>query len=131
MIANLPSPPESPDLSPRLKAWRERPQRRGRIPAAVWAEATGLARTYGVSRVSQSLGLNDDELQQRVSADRLAGAVVPAGFVELPLSPVRSSPRECTLEVQKPSGSKLTVRLSGATSMELLPWLQTFLHPRS
>jgi predicted nucleic acid-binding protein len=44
----------------RLEVWRKSRSRGKRIPDRLWALAAALARTHGVSLVSQRLGLKDN-----------------------------------------------------------------------
>ena len=52
----------------RLEVWRKSRSRGKRIPARLWALAAALARTHGVSPVSQRLGLDYNGLKRRAEA---------------------------------------------------------------
>src|ERR1035441_5728274 len=72
----------------RLEVWRESRSRGKRIPDRLWALAAALARTHGVSPVSQRLGLDYNGLKRRAEAippARRSRLRLPPGFVELPL----------------------------------------------
>src|ERR1035441_10338142 len=56
----------------RLEVWRKSRSRGKRIPDRLWALAAALARTHGVSPVSQGLGLDYNGLKRR-------GGGAPAG----------------------------------------------------
>jgi hypothetical protein len=54
----------------RLEAWRKSRRRGKWIPAPLWALPATLARTHGVSLVSQRLGLDYNGLKLRAEATR-------------------------------------------------------------
>jgi len=64
----------------RLEAWRKSRRRGKRIPAPLWALAARLARTHGVSPVSQRLGLDYNGLKLRAEAN-----TTPRGLASSPL----------------------------------------------
>ncbi|MGA1876379.1 MAG: hypothetical protein ACMUIA_12305, partial [bacterium] len=45
------------DLGERFKRWRERRQKRGRVPEELWEAASRVVQENAVSRVSRELGL--------------------------------------------------------------------------
>ena len=53
-----------------LEVWRKSRSRGKRIPTRLWALAAALARTHGVSPVSQRLGLDYNGLKRRAEAIR-------------------------------------------------------------
>ena len=79
------------DLRQRLEHWRSTHRRRGRIPAALWAEAAVLARQHGVNQTARTLRLEYARLwywcqQRREPAGRAVdetGSAGPTEFVEL------------------------------------------------
>jgi len=126
---------QSPDLQAlkgRLEHWRSTRKRgRGRIPEAIWDEATDLALHHGVSRVSTQLRLGYDALKRRV-ATRRQDATLPSppsagpAFLEVTGIPTPPSPPCCLLELENGSGDKLTVRLQGAPSFDLVALSKAF-----
>ena len=126
-------PSQFPDLQAlkdRLEHWRSTRNRgRGRIPEAIWDEATTLALHHGVSRVSTQLRLGYDALKRRVDTKRQeADQSSPPGpaFLEVTGIPTPPSPPCCLLELENSSGDKLTVRLQGAPSFDLVALSKAF-----
>ena len=126
-------PPEVSKVARRLEVWRTRPERGRRIPAALWAAAARLARTYGVSRVAATLRLSYSALQRRARGPRGARTRPPAPptFIQLP-APTGSASGDSrgTVEVVHASGARLILRLPAAKPAELVPLVQAFLGPR-
>src|SRR5271169_4902200 len=86
----------------RLEAWRKSRRRGKRIPAPLWALAAALARTPGVSPVSQRLGLDYNGLKRRAETTRTprpSRLKSPPGFVELPLIGHPGLGPNCTVEL--------------------------------
>ena len=113
----------------RLEAWRKSPPRGQRIPARLWALAAALACTHGVSPVSQSLGLDYNGLKRRAEATRpLRRSLLkpPPGFVELPLigQPVQGP--NCTVELARGEGAKMTIRWEGKEGLDLVGLVEAF-----
>ena len=123
-------PPQLHRLTQRLKAWRSKRQPGQRIPEALWKAAGGLARLHGVNPTASALGLSYYDLQGRMTAgvgSTQSRATGPT-FVELPAPPLaRSVTDPGTLELTRPSGARLVLRLSIATPRHLLPLVQAFL----
>jgi hypothetical protein len=103
----------------RFAEWRRRREVGARIPAALWDLAVELAARHGVSRTSQALRVGYYSLQERVAARGRASAAsatvakaMSPTFVELPAAPLGAA-CECSLEFEKPCGTKLRVQLRG------------------
>src|SRR5271155_5983253 len=113
----------------RLEVWRKSPQRGKRIPAPLWALAAALARTHGVSPVSQRLGLDYNGLKRRAAAirtPRRSRLEPPPGFVELPVigQPVQCP--NCTVELARSEGAKMTIRWEGKEGLDLIGLAEAF-----
>jgi hypothetical protein len=113
------TPDPSPPLPTRLEsarqrfsAWRSNRPAQGRIPEALWGLAVKCALKHGVYPTVRALGLDYNGLKRRLAA---ASTPPPAAtFVEVPLSAAVQG-AACTVEVQSPTGAKLTIHLrSGA-----------------
>jgi hypothetical protein len=128
----------------RLERWREARRAGMRIPEPLWAVAVKVAGRYGIHRTAQALRLDYYSLKRRVEREateketttereavakgrgaRKSGvgasktpAAAAATFVELP-SPARSSCGECTLELERPGGTKMRVHLKGLPASDL------------
>jgi hypothetical protein len=113
----------------RLEAWRKSRPRGKRIPARLWALAATLARTHGVSPVSQRLGLDYNGLKRRAEAmatPRQSRLKPPPGFVELPLI---GQPAQCpnyTVELAQATGAKMTIRWEGKEGLDLVCLVEAF-----
>jgi hypothetical protein len=122
------------DISNKLESTRRRFERwrlthhRSRIPESLWASAVKAAIRYGLHPTARMLRLDYYSLKRRVKAagsgsepDRrkeakpVAGAMSRGEFIEL--APVASacSP-ECILELERPDGVKMRMRLAGMSS---------------
>jgi hypothetical protein len=113
----------------RLEVWRKSRSRGKRIPDRLWALASSLARTHGVSPVSQRLGLDYNGLKRRAEATplpRRARLRPPPGFVELPIvaQPVLGS--NCTVELTRGEGARMTIRWEGKDGLDLVGLAEVF-----
>jgi hypothetical protein len=113
----------------RLEVWRKSRSRGKRIPDQLWALAAALARTHGVSRVSQTLGLDYNGLKRRAeatTAPRRSHLRPPPGFVELPpvAQPVLGP--NCTVELARGEGARMTIRWEGKEGLDLVGLAEAF-----
>jgi hypothetical protein len=121
-------------LAQRLTAWRGARPRGQKIPEDLWREAVELARAHGLSPTTTALQLNYYDLQRRVGAGRARrkrSAPQPA-FVELS-APSLPAPR-CdpgTLELIRPCGTRLLLRLPEASPKDLVPLVGLLLKHRA
>ena len=95
-----------------IQQWRRSHSCGGRIPEALWASAVRVASEHGVDPAARQLGLNAESLTKRVEAAKRAVPTPAArgSFIEL-LPP--GCRRECDVELQTPSGSKLRIVIKG------------------
>jgi hypothetical protein len=113
----------------RLEVWRKSRSRGKRIPTRLWALAAALARTHGVSPVSQRLGLDYNGLKRRaeaVATPRRSRLKPPPGFVELPLIGQPGQGPNCTVELERGAGAKMTIRWEGKEGMDLVGLAEAF-----
>jgi len=126
----------------RLERWRGTRRAGARIPEPLWNAAVKVAERYGIHRTTKALRLDYYSLKRRVereaaekeaAAKEAARAKEPAAkrrdarksgvgtsqasvgtttFVELP-APAWAACGECTLELERPCGTKLRVCLKG------------------
>ena len=117
-------------LATRLNVWRSTRSVGHRIPEDFWKAAAELARVHGVSSASAALKLNYYDLQRRLglpTRPRKPRAKL-APFVELPApSAFNRSVDPGTVELTRPNGSRLTLRLPTAQARDLLPLVSAFL----
>ena len=102
----------------RFDRWRRSASARRRIPDSLWKLAVDLAREHGVSRTATTLKLGYYDLKKRVVeraalAQRGADGTATDGFVELNAA-VLAMPCQCTIEFEKPCGSRLRMELQGS-----------------
>ena len=112
----------------RLEAWRKSRSRGKRIPDALWALAAALARTHGVSPVSQRLGLDYNGLKRRaaITLPRRSRLKPPPGFVELPLVRQPVLGPNCTVELARAEGARMTIRWEGKEGLDLVGLAEAF-----
>ena len=113
----------------RLEVWRKSRSRGKRIPTRLWALAAALARTHGVSPVSQRLGLDYNGLKRRAEATRTprrSRLKPPPGFVELPLIGQPGLGPNCTVELERSAGGKMTIRWEGKEGLDLVGLAEAF-----
>src|ERR1017187_5965187 len=113
----------------RLEAWRKSRRRGKRIPAPLWAVAAALARTHGVSPVSQRLGVDYNGLKRRAEAirtPRQSRVKPPPGFVELPFVGQPGLGPNCTVELARGEGARMTIRWEGKEGLDLVGLAEAF-----
>ena len=111
-------------------AWRARRKPGHRIPEELWKVAAELARLHGLSPTATALKLNYYDLQRRLRPGRAPSQdrSLQPQFVELPpLGNGCPATDSGTLELLRPSGARLRIRLPHATPRQLLPLVQAFL----
>ena len=99
----------------RVLAWRQAKPKFGRMPKELWAEAVHLVEQFGLAAVARKLGLDYTALKQRVAASAVMASPVSldTSFMEIPGARFTPGtvPAEVMVEVSKPSGARLTLRL--------------------
>ena len=112
-----------------FRVWRKARPRGERIPGSLWDLAAVLARTHGVSAVSQRLGLDYNGLKRRADAIRTSrGARLepPPGFVELPLIGRSLHNPNCTVELARGEGYRMTIRWEGKEGLDMVGLAEAF-----
>jgi hypothetical protein len=129
-IARRPDlPPALEDLRRRLFRWRSARTKLGPIPEPLWIEAAELARVQGVSRVASALGLGFEGLKKRTEGEKgSTGFNKRPTFVEIDTRPI-SFPSAC-VEIERPDGTKMVIRLSGAFPLDLASLVDSFVGKR-
>jgi hypothetical protein len=110
-------PPDLVRGRSRFQAWRAQRKAGGRIPQGLWAMATRLAKTHGVSRTAAVLGLDYYRLQKRAKA--VAGEPRPSGPAFVELTPPVPVGKHCQFELDNGSGATMRVQLVGYDAAEL------------
>lgn len=125
--------------------WRKTRKMRSPMPEDLWAAAVVLARTHGVYRISEDLGVNYDTLKARLArapkvsaaeaqASKSSGgrkrqsvSEAPARFVELRAMPAQAAPDvRVVVEVQDAAGAKLTIRLGAEATVDVCAVVTAF-----
>ncbi len=115
-------------LRGKIEGWRQSEPKSRSMPEELWQEASEAARRLGAGRVARALGLNYETLKQRVLSDssgRRRGGVrrkaqpQDTGFIELNgysgLGPP-AAPDDMMVEMVAVDGTRLTIRVKGATA---------------
>jgi hypothetical protein len=113
------------DLKRRIDHWRITRRQRRPMPEDLWQEAAGVARIHGINPTASALGLNYYGLKERT--EDLAKAPAPAprpAFVQVE-PPASLFPASCEVEAES-GGEKMTLRLSGSPSVDVLSLLEAF-----
>jgi hypothetical protein len=111
----------------RLDQWRRTRRHRERIPEALWAVMSRLARRHGVSRSARALGVGYYDLKQRVAMPSPSPQTTSerCQFVEVSL-PVAAPSAQCVVELEDPNGIRMVMRLPGATAAEAAALVEAF-----
>jgi hypothetical protein len=112
------------------------------MPEELWKESSGFAQRLGVCRVSRALRVNYAGLKRRVLASGLplvdgrrrerTPTVVRPNFIELSGLPALGTLSEAAagsdavVEVVAPDGTRLTIRVKGATNPNVAAWVSAF-----
>jgi hypothetical protein len=134
-------PVELKGLHGRIEAWRQtRPGTRP-MPDELWREASGFAQKLGICRVSRALRVNYGGLKRRVLARGLprtnrrsqrTATVSRPDFIELsgstPFGTLSEAPAgsDTVVEVVAVDGTRLTIRVKGATNPNVAAWVSAF-----
>ncbi len=116
-------------LAQRFEAWRRGKRGGKRILEALWNTAVQAALIHGLGRTSKALRLSFYDLKKRVFPDpRRWAKLFRQTFIEMPpaaLSPGRNE--HVGMELTRPCGTKLFLRLPNALVGDFLPRVETFL----
>lgn len=98
--------------------WRRSASSTGRIPDSLWNLAVDLAPEHGLSRTATTLKLGYYDLKKRVAeraalAEPVSRGMAADAFVELNPAAL-DMPCQCTIEFEKPCGSRLRIELQGS-----------------
>ena len=110
-------PPDLERGRSRFQAWRGQRKAGGRIPQALWAMATRLAKAHGVSRTAAALGLDYYRLKELATA--AASEPHPSGPAFLELTPPVLVAKQCRFELDNGAGATMRVQLVGYDAAEV------------
>ena len=133
--ADLPS--QIGEILARIQAWRSSRKSGAPMPEDLWREAGDWAAKVGINPVCKALGLSYADLKKRLQPKQVLGvlqlpksvqptfAALDGAFFTSEMSPVGP-----VVEVTKPDGGRLVVRLALGSAVDTLGLLQSFLEPR-
>ena len=135
MKANWTVPLDLGEVRHGLAMWRKTRRRGERIPQRLWAVAAALARARGVSLVSRTLGLDYCGLKRRAEAatagrPKRRGLEAPPGFVEVPLIGGPGPAPNCTVELERGAGRRMTIRWEGQPALDWVGLAEAFWRQR-
>jgi hypothetical protein len=110
-------PPDLERGRSRFQEWRGQRKAGDRIPQALWAIATRLAKAHGVSRTAAVLGLDYYRLKERAEVAASEPQASGPAFVEL-TSPVLVA-KQCRFELDNGAGATMRVQLVGYDAAEV------------
>lgn len=101
------------------------------MPEELWEAAVSAAREHGIWAVSRALRVNYESLRSRVDGRARKGRSVTRGrgdFVEIDGAQVLGASQggTATLELSRPDGASLTIRLEGRGAVDLLALAEVF-----
>jgi hypothetical protein len=130
-----PLPGPVADLQDRINHWRTTRPHREPMPEDLWLKSARFARQHGIYAISKALKLNYEALKGRVVQGppkrraRPTSTSRPA-FVQLDPMPAIPSDLSSTVEIEGVRGGKLTIRLSGPTTLDAAAIVDAFLRGR-
>ena len=112
----------------RFGRWRETKQGRERIPERLWRAAVKLCADYSMNTVAEVLRVNHTELKKRADAtgnDGASGEIFQPTFVEVDLHQ-RTPSGECVVELEDRRGAKMTIRVRGSSTLDVVGLSKAF-----
>jgi len=130
-------PSEAKAVQRRIEEWRRTRRSGSPMPEELWAAAAALARKHGTYVIARGLPVDYGALKKRVEREQEesggesvatvastdAGATAgPTGFVELDAARLFGRAREVgpVVELARPDGARLVVRLPAGVSLDTL-----------
>lgn len=112
----------------RIDRWRQTRARRTRMPEELWRAAAAAAAKHGIWFVSRVLRVNYDSLRQHMACKSEQAVDGGGGFVELEAGEllVSRQAREAVLELSRPDGTSMRMRLSGQAGLDVLALARAF-----
>jgi len=138
------------ELLAQVETWRRTREKRGPMPDELWSEAVLLAKEHGTCRIAGAVGIDYASLRGRLERSGTAPTrqdESSGDFVELPtMAPACREPGRtveggagsttqfvgaeteptATVELTARDGARMTVRLQGTGSVDLLGLAQAF-----
>jgi hypothetical protein len=115
--ATIKKEPTLDHVRKQFESWRSTRTKRCPIPDELWQAAQSLYPEYFFYHISKALHLNYAGLRQRVYLNR--STVNSVGFIELGMTDSIQR-AECLVEMQDPTGAKMTMHFKGKAGLDLL-----------
>jgi hypothetical protein len=125
-----PLPEEVEAVRQRIEDWRRTRVKRTRMPEELWQAAAALARTHGAWAISQALRVRHDGLQSRIDTAPESDRTPAAKFIEVGTRAGRTDRGDTTVELTRPDGTRLTVRVAGGRGFDVDALVAAFCQPR-
>ena len=123
------------ELRDQIARWRRTREKRSPMPAELWAEAVGLARSGGTYPIARALQVDYESLARRVAEADAGerGGTPAAAFVELTGAQFlgSSAPAGPVVEMADADGVRLTIRLTGGSALDVAAVVHGFRRPRA
>ncbi len=105
----------------RIQKWRKTRRKGSPMPEQLWLEAAGLAKSHGISRISQALRVGYEGLKRRTAKVERCGerSRKTSGFVEVALPEPATQESGPVVELSNGDGAKLTIRLPAHSSVDI------------
>ncbi len=108
-----------------IEGWRKTRKNRCHMPEDLWRAAAEVARIHGLNPIAEALRLNYYALKRRVDGMGVERPVLRPAFVEIPsTAPMAAS--ACVVEMVRPDGSKMTIRMPADGDGKLVPLSEAF-----
>ena len=116
-------------LQQEFNNWRQKRQKRGRIPEELWDGAIRAVQENPPGRVSRVLGLSYQQLKRRIQAGAAhrANRNRASKFVELNIGQLSLAGVECVVEVEEANGAKMKVQIKNANGFTPVELVRAFL----
>ena len=118
-------PPDVVKVRQGIERWRKTRAKRTRMPEELWRAAVALAQVQGIYEISQALRVSYGTLKKRLGAAKATPAKKrgrrkkKAVFVELEPAWGGVGPARCVVELRKPSGTTMTIRLTDTSILDI------------
>lgn len=123
------------EVQQRIEHWRSTREKHSPMPAALWEEATVLARQHGIHRISRALRVNYESLKKRVvrvNEDEEKAASLSCGFVELKGAQLLglSDLSIATVELTDGAGGQMRISLPCGDKLDVASLVESFCRRR-
>lgn len=134
---SYPLVPSLEDVRKLFETWRATRQYKCPIPDQLWQAAAALTPSYPLSKISTTLRLNYADLKKRVTSSPCfeeTNGEDELSFVELPFGVREKQSTDnrplysCRLEMEKPSGERMSCIFYESVPDELESLVKAFIH---